>query len=285
MKQLIYNTLPFLRTFTADKIVKSKVLNSMGLQVLRMKLAHKRYKRKHINIPTQYIDEIKSFEQYGVLQLNDFLPSIEFLKLKEECLLIKADEAWKETEKEFGPNKLYMFDLYSLSPQKYPKLFAFFKNKKLNDLFSILERRPVDISNKEVIAGFQYLVQGSDNGKHDAETDLHADTFFNTHKAWLYMDDVTVANGPFTFVPQSHNIFLKGRLDKEKNYSKDINAKGSRRVEQQELEELGLVEKVFTCRANTLVVANTLGYHRRLRGVEGHDRLTIAFSARANPFF
>jgi Phytanoyl-CoA dioxygenase (PhyH) len=285
MKQLIYTTLPWLRTFTSDKIVKSKWLNGWGLQVMRMKLAQKKYERKHVTIPPQYENDIKYFQENGILQLNDFLPLDEFNKLKEEVLAIKSSEPWQETGKEFGPNMLYMFDLYTLSPQKYPLLYKFFSNQKLNDIFSIVEKRKIDIANKEIIAGFQYLVQGPDNGKHDPETDLHADTFFNTHKAWLYLDDVALANGPFTFVPKSHNIYLEGRLEKEKNYSLDITSKGSRRVEKKELDELGLEEKIYTCKANTLVIANTLGYHRRLRGLDGHDRLTIALSARSNPFF
>jgi hypothetical protein len=58
----------------------------------------------------------------------------------------------------------------------------------------------------------------------------------------------------------------------------------SRRVTPEELESRGLEETVFTVKANTLVVANVCGYHRRLKGVPGRRRLGVHFSHRRNPF-
>lgn len=177
-----------------------------------------------------------------------------------------------------------MLDIFSLDLSKYRALNKLIQNEYINDLFSIMEKRQIKIPNKDIVVQIQYLVQGDENGTEDPETQLHSDTFFNTHKAWLYLDDVGIENGPFVFVPKTHNIYIEGRLKREKEYSENINLKGSRRVSNDELLSLGLHEEVFNCKKNTLLMANTLGYHRRLRGVSGNDRLTIAFSARSNPF-
>ena len=285
MKQLIYNLIPIVRTFTEDKLVKSKFFNSLGLQAWRMKLAHARYQKKKVDTPFHIENMISEFSKSGILQFDNFLDELEFSQVRQECLDIRKNEDMTRYAKQEGPNMMYNPNIFDLDLEKYPALKKLLTNEKLNLLFSTLEKRPINIANKDIYVQMQYLVQGKDNGKKDPETELHADTFFNTHKAWIYLDDVKEENAPFVFVPTTHNIYLKGRLEKEKAYSKDIGAKGSRRIMQEELDELQLKEKVYTCKKNTLVIANTLGYHRRLRGVDGHDRLTLAFSARSNPFF
>ncbi len=284
MKQFIYRTLPIVRTFTTDKLIKSPLLNRLGWQPLRMKIADWRFSKKSYSIPTEIQNDIAAFRQNGIIQYDNFLEESEFAALKQDCAAIKTNENWQKGGRKDGPNMIYMLNIFSLDLQKYPAIARLLENKKLNALFSALEKRPINIANEDIIVQFQYLVQGENDGTHDPETELHADTFFNTHKAWIYLDEVKLANGPFVFVPSTNNIYLNGRLEREKTYSNTPNVKGSRRVLQEELDELGLQEKVYTCNQNTMVMANTLGYHRRLKGDAGNDRLTIAFSARANPF-
>jgi hypothetical protein len=114
---------------------------------------------------------------------------------------------------------------------------------------------------------------------------LHIDTFFNTHKAWLYLSDVTAADGPFVYVPGSHRLDPRrligdylGSLLPAPDYA------GSRRIAAKELVARGLEEKVYTCVANTLVIANTTGYHRRLKGRAGNVRMAVQLGCRFHPF-
>ena len=58
----------------------------------------------------------------------------------------------------------------------------------------------------------------------------------------------------------------------------------SRRVDRDELDRRGQRETVFLVPANTLVVANTCGYHRRTRGNPGETRTGVHMSHRRNPF-
>lgn len=284
MKQLIYKLFPIIRVFTSDKLIKSKFFNTLGLQVFRMKLAQFRYESRKYDVKSVYENEYNFFKSNGFLQITDFLKNNEFQKLKEECSEILQSGEYKKFGRKDGPNMIYMLDVFSLDFAKYPAINDLINNEHLNELFSIMERKPISIPNKDIIVQFQYLVQGEENGTEDPETQLHSDTFFNTHKAWLYLDDVGIENGPFVFVPKTHSININGRLKKEKEYSENTSMKGSRRVSNDELVSLALKEEVFLCKKNTLVMANTLGYHKRLRGVNGYDRLTIAFSARSNPF-
>ncbi|MFZ1790751.1 MAG: phytanoyl-CoA dioxygenase family protein [Saprospiraceae bacterium] len=284
MKQLLYKTFPIIRTFTSDKLIKSHFFNSKGLQVFRMKLAQKRYEIRKFKVKSIYENEYNNFLAKGFLLIPEFLKDNDFQELRNECYDILKIGEYRKFGRKDGPNMIYMLDIFSLDLSKYRALNKLIQNEYINDLFSIMEKRQIKIPNKDIVVQIQYLVQGDENGTEDPETQLHSDTFFNTHKAWLYLDDVGIENGPFVFVPKTHNIYIEGRLKREKEYSENINLKGSRRVSNDELLSLGLHEEVFNCKKNTLLMANTLGYHRRLRGVSGNDRLTIAFSARSNPF-
>ena len=43
----------------------------------------------------------------------------------------------------------------------------------------------------------------------DAQQFWHVDTFHDTHKAWLYINDVGEKNAPFNFVLKSHLLSIK----------------------------------------------------------------------------
>jgi ectoine hydroxylase-related dioxygenase (phytanoyl-CoA dioxygenase family) len=108
------------------------------------------------------------------------------------------------------------------------------------------------------------------------------DTFFSTHKLWLYLDDVNTENGPLVYVPGSHTL-SRHRLRRDYWESRAANSV-SRRIGPEELEARGLARTAMTCAANTLVVVDTCGYHCRSRGEPGQTRRALHMSFRFNPF-
>jgi hypothetical protein len=107
------------------------------------------------------------------------------------------------------------------------------------------------------------------------------------------MEDIAEGRGPLTYVPGSHRPTPK-RLAWEREQSlaaagaDEVNrysAKGSLRLSPSDLASMGLPAPVaFTVPANTLVIANTHGFHCR-GAVDGKcSRLEIYASSRTNPF-
>jgi len=95
-------------------------------------------------------------------------------------------------------------------------------------------------------------------------------------KAFIYLEDVTVDGGPFTYAPGTQpggprELNLKGEFD-GMNY---------RIVEEQDAALLNGMARTFTGPAGSLVVADTLGYHRGGWATK-HDRLLaqIRYSSR-----
>ena len=128
-------------------------------------------------------------------------------------------------------------------------------------------------------------------GAIDPQTLLHADTFHSTVKAWFFLTDVAADAGPFVYVPGSHRITPE-RLDWESRMSltapqSDNNEtqEGSFRISPSELGALGLPEpRRFAVPANTLIVADTMGFHARGSSEHPSVRIEIWAYGRRNPF-
>lgn len=275
----ILQRLPLLNVFSSKKMIRNRFLNMLGTQPFRVWLAEKRY-----NIRPNYTDEeikpyIEQLKKDGIVVIQDFLPEDQFKLLEAECLHA-LDNLELSRVRQDGPNQYT--NIGSAKLGEYKAINELFRNDKIGRLFSAAEKRKIDLS--RVTKLLSCLVQGEDNGKKDPETELHEDTFFNTHKAWLYISDVEYPNAPFVYVKGSNNNNNTDRYNKSYKNSIDKNSIHSRRISKDELKELNLEETHFIAKKNTFVLANTLGFHRRLRGEAGNKRIAIAFSARFNPF-
>ena len=125
----------------------------------------------------------------------------------------------------------------------------------------------------------------------DPQTNLHSDTFHPSVKAWLFLTDVAEDEGPFVYVPGSHQI-TQQRLNWEHEKALSITEKtdamtrrGSFRVKAEELLSMGYAQpKAFAVKANTLVVADTYGFHARGQSTHASTRIELWAYARRNPF-
>lgn len=130
------------------------------------------------------------------------------------------------------------------------------------------------------------------NADADPQRTLHADTFQPAMKAWLFLSHADGRNGAFTFVPGSHRLTRRrlaweyqqsviGR-DQPTRYA----ARGSFRIEASTLSALGLpAPRELNCPPNTLIVADTFGFHCRGPASEANAmRAEIWSLCRPNPF-
>jgi hypothetical protein len=125
----------------------------------------------------------------------------------------------------------------------------------------------------------------------DPQTRLHADTFHPTVKAWLFLTETGEDDGPFIYVPGSHRPSRR-RLAWERQtsltarHSGDTQAaRGSPRIARRDLRRLGLGEpRVFAVPENTLIVADTMGFHARGKATRPSARVEIWAYGRRNPF-
>src|SRR6185437_11595261 len=124
----------------------------------------------------------------------------------------------------------------------------------------------------------QTIAGGVAEGPPDPQLQLHSDTFHPSLKAWLFLTDVEEDGRPLTYVAGSHRLSPE-RIAWEQRTSIEVvesgdrlSQRGSLRIRPDELGALGLPEPTRFCvPANTLVIADTSGFHARA----GSHRQTI----------
>ena len=134
-------------------------------------------------------------------------------------------------------------------------------------------------------------VHGEESRTPDLQKELHRDTFFRALKCWYFLRPVTAEDGPFEYVPGSHRLD-RSRLEWEQTtaeaaitHRQQPDLSGSFRIRPEVLPQLGLPQPVsLSCPANTLVLADVFGFHRRGAALPGRQRLALYGWNRPYPF-
>lgn len=140
-------------------------------------------------------------------------------------------------------------------------------------------------------AFIQTVIAEPASGGRDPQTAMHADTFHATAKYWLFLHDVGEEDGPFIYTPGSHRLTPE-RLEWE--YEQSLGARdetrrhhalGSFRIGPAQAKALGYGEpRRVAVPGNTLVVADTYGFHSRAPSDRPTVRTEIHGNLRRNPF-
>lgn len=128
----------------------------------------------------------------------------------------------------------------------------------------------------------------------DEQKVFHSDTFYPCIKFW-YFPRAIGNDGCFWYVPYSPVLsekliaWHKARIEdlkanKVEEWRGWGHKEGSLRISQEELAELGLTPQAVCVEADTLVVANVFGFHKRGDTKQPTQRLAIHGSIRLEPF-
>ena len=145
----------------------------------------------------------------------------------------------------------------------------------------------VELTNVEIgDVWFDTIYYEDEKNVPSSQNQLHSDTFFNTHKVWFFIEPVSLSNGPLCFVPFSNQLTFKRLLfEYYKSIYFDKLTPHERRVIFRDELFLEHKEKALTCDGNTLVIANTKGFHRRGYAKAGNVRKQIHFCIRTKKPF
>lgn len=271
------------KSFKDNPLIGNRWLNRLGLHVLRYLLAHAcaRFRRAQLahTVPAPLRAR---FRRDGYLLIEDFLPPPLFAQLQAECH--SGNGQCRQLTQADTLTQRYLLD--ATTGQQKPATRQLLQWPLLRALLSYTAA-----SKLPTLSYAQVIRNGVRAAGADPQKTLHSDTFHPTMKGWLFLQDVALSDGPFTYVPGSHRLSWR-RLCWE--YRKSIHIrrkpdgfseKGSLRIDPTELAALGLpAPTAMTVRANTLVLADTHGFHARGDAQPGRSRREIWFYNRTNPF-
>ncbi len=271
------------KSFERNRLIGSPGLNRHGLHAARVTSAHRlAAARRHRLAALVSEADRRDFARDGFVIRPDFLPAAEFAALLGEI------EGYRGTLREVAEGDTLMRKI-ALAPRTLgalPALGRLLRSAEWRGLIRYVGSRDV-----EPVVWIQSILRHACEGPPDPQTALHTDTFHPTVKAWLFLTDVAAEAGPFLYVPGSHRLTPQ-RLEWERRMSlvaaqadDPETRQGSFRIATAELAALGLpAPRVFAVPANTLVVADTFGFHARGPSAGRSLRAEIWAYGRRSPF-
>jgi len=272
------------KSFVGNPVIGSERLNRLGLHEARIRVAARLAQRRRQTLAGGVNEnDRQAFARDGFVVKNDFLPFADFERLRAEIL----DHDWDTREMRQGHTvtRRVFLDQAALRQTK-PALAALMARSDLSSLI-----RYVGGTGGVPVMSIQSILANQGVGADDPQCAIHADTFHSTSKAWFFLHDIGPDDGPFFYVPGSH-IVTPQRLAWERQQSiaasgHDMrdHAEGSFRITRDDLKALGLPPpQPVTVKANTLVVADTFGFHGRTPSPGATQRVELYSTLRRNPF-
>lgn len=270
------------KSFVDNPILGSPTLNRRGLHAARLTLAHRlAWWRRHRLARHLSPEDRAAFDRDGYVCIEGFLPDAKFQRMRNE--LLTADLCGREHRQ--GDTITRRVPIDGELIRKFTHLGALLRSPRWKGLM-----RYVASTGGEPLYYLQSIVTGFD-GPADPQLQLHSDAFQPSLKAWLYLTDVAEDAAPLTYVAGSHRL-TPARLQWERDKSVTVRIEGDRlsqrgslRIARDELPKLGLPEPtVLAVPANTLVVADTYGFHARGPARQPTVRAEIWAYRRRTPF-
>ncbi|MGP8032889.1 MAG: phytanoyl-CoA dioxygenase family protein [Steroidobacteraceae bacterium] len=271
------------KSFTDNPLIGSRWLNARGLHLWRLRtaeaLAAMRRRRLAALIPAE---DRAAFDRDGFIVKPQFLPQPQFAALLEQVRKYRG--AAREQLQGDAVTRRIACDHATLTAM--PALAILLADPRWRGLINY-----VGSFDAEPMVYMQTILSHAGCAGEDPQEALHSDTFHATVKAWLYLTDVEAGGACFNYVPGSHRL-TRRRLAWERRQSlawvshdDRYSREGSLRVTPAQLRAMGLPPpREFAVPANTLIVADTHGFHARGASVRPVKRVEIWAYGRRNPF-
>jgi hypothetical protein len=269
--------------FARNPVIGNRWLNEHGLHTARVAAAYRlsqtRRRRLARLIPE---DDRRRLDRDGFVIKREFLPADIFEALAAQTRALRAPAR----EMAEGDTITRHIALDPGVLDRVPAARCLLGSAEYRNLISY-----AGSSSAVPMVYLQTILGGVRAGMPDPQTDLHTDTFHPTVKAWLFLTDVAADAMPLVYVPGSH-LLTPRRLEWERRMA--IAASGGapqdshklvRAIAPETLEALGLPPpRAIAVPANTLVVADTFGFHARGPSARPTTRVEIWAMGRRNPF-
>jgi hypothetical protein len=272
---------PIKDIFSGKYVVENKLVNYAGGQLFRYLGARIIYHLRGVVFGWVSDPDSEDLKREGIIKIESFLGEDDYRKLLEEFEQTKKVGKYQPIQDGSTRSERYTMEIADL--EKLPTLNAKIVNSPVvKALVESGEHRSYEV---DKYIWCDEVVNGDPAKGADSQKELHVDNFFTTHKIWYFFDPVTVEDGPLVYVKRSHRMGIKRAIFEYVNSVRfDTIKSHAFRVTPAWLKFIKPDTQSCLVQGNTLVIANTMGYHRRGDAVPGRVRRQIHYRVRFNPF-
>ena len=279
----------------------SVAANRMGLQVARVVGKHAIWRLRQRRVPAAIRHYVEELEENGVLAMPNFLTQQQYEEVMAEFRRIEGDLAFRPVPFYAHMHQLERGRIHAarMPINEDHRLAAMKRHLAANPLLLEIVSAMTHVYAKTIANASIDVFQLADESApdNDVETVMHADLHSPTVKAFYYLNDVDEANGAFVYAKGSaklslarlrHEYDISVREAKLRRGDKDIPADAlvargpnvRNAVRAKHAQALRLVETPICGKANTLVIANNVGFHRRGDFTSRTPRQTVLLNFR-----
>ncbi|SFK87222.1 phytanoyl-CoA dioxygenase family protein [Falsiroseomonas stagni] len=271
------------KAFRDNPVIGSPRLNRLGLHIARKRLAHRMAARRRAAMASLLTDDQRAaFLRDGYLVIPDFLPPERFEAMRAEVMA--RDARARESIDGYTMTRLIPLDAIAL--RQMPATRGALLTPRylgLHHYIGSFRRLPRFY--------VQTIFSGVRDGPPDVQSHYHTDTFFPTVKSWLLLTPVNQAEAGFTYIPGSHlpnrrHLAWERCVSFTAHEGRDrLTGEGSLRITEAELARLRYAPpRKLEAQPNTLIIADTSGFHRRGLSEGFACRISIWAQSRGSPF-
>lgn len=269
--------------------------NRLGLQMFRTGSQYLQFIARKRTVANDVRECVASVDKDGIAVIENFLKPEQFDEVRAEF-----EEEFKSVELrpyKNGTNARLFRKQITLADATHggSKLLEHFqRNDRLNRIASAVVRRRISRPPDVHLDWYQNNDPAADDN--DIENILHADLHTATVKMFFYLEDVDESNGAFIYAKGSHRLTLnrlrheyelsirQAKLQKNKIVDGPLletRGNETRNVIHPRYRQMMQVKETQMCvKANTLVIANNMGFHRRGEFMSDRPRKAVQINYR-----
>jgi hypothetical protein len=293
--------IPLVRVFT-HKVppyhIGHVIENRLGLQVARVVGRRICWNLRRSQLTADVAEYLNVLERDGILVLSDFLPNEVFSGIREEFESSRPYLTFKKF-RNIADGSLEAAAHSVNDRGRFPYVGEYLRdNPLILKIVSAVLRRKVTSPPPARFEVYRKVDSPEADSlvDNDIENILHADLHIPTVKVFYYLSDVNESNGAFVYAKGSHKLTV-GRLKHE--YDMSVRTAKIRKghddipdallavrgpirrniLSDARKRELNIAETQVCGKANTLIITNNIGFHRRgeFSGTSTRETVVIDF--------
>lgn len=248
-----------------------RILNFFGLQIIRdlLTLTGLNVRKLFFRRSDHNLAEKAFFKKEGFIKVENFLPEGMLQEVRQYIETHSSDFIVYDQKITGFPATWRKLELSEANASIKQIQDFILKHPLIRELVEETSYRKMNY--RPEVSYFDWTCEQKDIGtehQFDYENILHFDVCFPTTKIFLYLEETTEDNAPFVFCPGSqkfnlrrilYNWYLSWRVVGTKEWNSNAHLP----VSDSEKKFLNIKEVSMTGKANTLVLANVMGLHRR----------------------